>query len=58
MGVGYGIGVTTGCKVGRGVMRRTAGVGVGRLGLGAVVSTIPRIMLKITIRPMIPMMIR
>lgn len=58
VGVGCGVGVNVGCGVGRGVIRRMAGVGVGRLGSGVTVRTKPKAMLKTTTKLSIPKRIR
>lgn len=58
VGVSCGVGVNVGCRVRRGVIRRIAGVGVGRLGSGVTVRTKPKAMLKTTTRLTIPKIVR
>jgi hypothetical protein len=57
VGIGCGVGVDLGGGVGRDVMRRIVGVGVGRLDSGIIVRANPKTILSTTIRLIIPKMI-
>jgi hypothetical protein len=57
VGVGVGVGVILGSGVGRGLVWRMIGVGVGCFGSGITVNTRLRAMLKTTTRPSILKMI-